>query len=151
VAVCYVWVTADCHKFRYLATTVTHRSSMRGEMQSRQDARSAYWRSVRKHFPFRFLSENIEIKIHRRTFLRVHLYGCETWLVTLREGHRLRVFENRVLREREEVAGDWRRLHDEELHHLYRSPHIIRMIRLRRMRWVLHVAGMGGVGGGRRE
>jgi hypothetical protein len=62
------------------------------------------------------------------------LYGCETWSVTLREEHRLRVFENRVLRRifgprGDEVAGDWRKLHNEELHNLYSSPNIIRMIK----------------------
>jgi hypothetical protein len=61
------------------------------------------------------------------------LYGCETWSLTLREEHRLRVFENRVLRrilgpKRDEVIGDWRKLHNEELHNVYSSPSIIRMI-----------------------
>jgi hypothetical protein len=73
---------------------------------------------------------------------------CETWSFTLREGHRLRVFDNRVLRrifgpKREEVAGDWRRLQNEELHNLYCSPNIIRKIKSRRMRWAEHVAPMG--------
>jgi hypothetical protein len=71
----------------------------------------------------------------------VVLYGCETWYLTLREAHRLRVFENRVLRrifgsKRDEVMGEWRKLHNEELHDLYSSPSIIRMIKSRRMRWV---------------
>jgi hypothetical protein len=61
--------------------------------------------------------------------------------------HILRVFENRVLRrtfgpKREKVAGGWRRLHNEELHNLYASPYIIRVIKLRRMRWEGHVARM---------
>jgi hypothetical protein len=67
---------------------------------------------------------------------------------TLREGHRLRVFENRVLRRifgpmRDEVMGDWRKLHNAELHNLYSSPDFIRQIKLRRMTWAGHVAGMG--------
>jgi hypothetical protein len=78
----------------------------------------------------------------------VVLYGCEIWSLTIREEHRLRVFENRVLRKifglkRDEVIGGWRKLHNEELHNLYCSPSIIRIIKSRRMRWVGHVAGMG--------
>jgi hypothetical protein len=72
----------------------------------------------------------------------VVLYGCETWALTLREEHRLRVFENRVLRrifglKRDEVTG---KLHNEELRDLYPSPSLIRIIKSRRMRWAGHVA-----------
>jgi hypothetical protein len=68
--------------------------------------------------------------------------------LTLREEHRLRVFENRVLRgifgpKRDEVTGEWRKLHNEELHYLYSSPNIIRTIKSRRMRWAGHVSRMG--------
>jgi hypothetical protein len=78
----------------------------------------------------------------------VILYGCETWSLTLREEHRLRVFENKVLRRifgprRDEVTGGWRKLHNEELHDLYSSPSIIRIIKSRRIRWAEHVARMG--------
>jgi hypothetical protein len=78
----------------------------------------------------------------------VVLYGCETWSLTLREEHRLRVFENIVLRRifgprRDEVMGDWRKLQNEELHNLYSLPSIIRMIKSRRMRWAGDVARMG--------
>jgi hypothetical protein len=78
----------------------------------------------------------------------VVLYECETWSLTLREEHRLRVFENRVLRrpkldQRDEVTGGWRKLHNEELHNLYSSSSIIKMIKSRRMRWAGHVARMG--------
>jgi len=68
------------------------------------------------------------------------LYGFETCSLTLREKHRLRVFQNKLLRrifgpKREEVAGEWRRLHNEELHNLYASPDIIRVMKAGRMRW----------------
>jgi hypothetical protein len=68
--------------------------------------------------------------------------------LTLREEHRLRVFENRVLRrifgpKRDEVRGEWRKMHNEEIHNLYSSPDIIRQVKSRRMRWAGHVARMG--------
>ena len=77
----------------------------------------------------------------------VVLYGCETWSLTLREECRLRVFENRVLRrifgpKKIKVIWEWRRLYNEEIHALYSSPNIIRMIKLRRRRWAEHVALM---------
>jgi hypothetical protein len=80
--------------------------------------------------------------------LPVVLYGCETWSLTLRKEHRLRVFENRVLRrifgpKRDEVTEEWRRLHNEELNDLCSSPNIIRVIKSRRRRWAGHVALMG--------
>jgi hypothetical protein len=80
--------------------------------------------------------------------LPVVLYGCETWSLTIKEEHRLRVFENRVLRiifgpKRDEVTGEWRKLHNEELHILYSSPNIIRKFKSRIMRWAGHVARIG--------
>jgi hypothetical protein len=76
------------------------------------------------------------------------LYGCETWSLTLREEQRLRVFENKVLRmifgpKRDEASGGWRKLHSEELHDMYSSPIIIKIMKSRRMRWTGHVARMG--------
>jgi hypothetical protein len=70
-----------------------------------------------------------------------------TWSLTLREEHRLKVFENRVLRrifgpKRDEVTGEWRKLHNKELHDLYSSPSIIKIIKLQKMRWAGHVARM---------
>jgi hypothetical protein len=70
--------------------------------------------------------------MYKTIILPVVLYGCETWSLTLREEHRLRVFENRVLRrifgpKKDEVKGEWRKLHNEELHDLYSLPSIIRI------------------------
>jgi hypothetical protein len=80
--------------------------------------------------------------------LSIVLHGFETWFLTLREEHRLRVFENRVLRrifgpKREEVTGGRRRLHNEELHILHASPNIIRVMESRRVTCVGHVARTG--------
>ena len=78
--------------------------------------------------------------------LPVVLYGCETWSLTLRQESRLRVFENRILRliigPKRDGNGEWRRLQNEELHSLYRSPNIVRVIKCRRLKWTGHVARM---------
>ena len=93
------------------------------------------------------LSKNLKIKIYRTIIFPVVLYGCETWSLTLREEHRLRVFENRVLRrifgpKRDGVTGERRKLHNEELNDLYSSPNIVPVIKSRRIRWASHVARM---------
>jgi hypothetical protein len=86
--------------------------------------------------------------IYRTIILPVVLYGCETWSLTLREERRLRVFENRVSSivfgpKRDEVTGEWRTLHNEELNDLYPLPNIVRVVKSRRMKWAGHVARMG--------
>ena len=85
----------------------------------------------------------------RTIILPVVLYGCEIWSLTLREKRRLRVFENRVLRrvlgpKRDEVTGECRKLHKEELSDLYSLPNIVRVVKPRKIKWVGHVARMGG-------
>jgi hypothetical protein len=94
------------------------------------------------------LSRNLKVKIYKTIILPVVLYGCETWALTSREELRLRVFENRVLRgifgpKRDEITGEWRKLHSGELHNLYSSPDIINQNKSRRMRWTGHVARTG--------
>jgi hypothetical protein len=85
------------------------------------------------------LSKNLKIKIYKAIILPVVLNGCENWSLTLREEQRLGVFENRVLRrivgpKSKKVVGGWRRWHN-ELHNLYISTNIIRVVKSRRMRW----------------
>jgi hypothetical protein len=87
----------------------------------------------------RLLSENVKIRIYKTIILPVVLYGCEIWSLTLREAHRLRLSGQK----RDEVIGEWRKLHNEELRDLYSLPSIIRVIKSRRMRWAGHVARTG--------
>jgi hypothetical protein len=94
--------------------------------------------SVQNVLSSSLLPKNVKMRIYKTIILPMVLYGCETLSLTLKEELRLRMFGNRVLRifgpKRDEVTGDWRKLHDEELHDLYSSPSIIRIIKSRRMR-----------------
>ena len=128
--------------------TLTNQNSIAEEIKSRLRSGNACYHSVQNLLSSRLLSKNFKIKIYRIRILPVVLYGCETWSLTLREERKLRVFENMVLRtifgpRRDEVTGEWRRLHNEELNDLYSSPNIVRVIKSRRMRWTGHVARMG--------
>jgi hypothetical protein len=110
-------------QFKYLGTTLTNRNSIQEEIKSRFKSGNAFYLSMQDLLSSSLLSKNTEIKIYRTIILPVVLYGCETWSFTLRKEHRLRVFENRVLRrifgpKRDEVTGEWRRLHNEELNDL---------------------------------
>jgi hypothetical protein len=134
-------------KFKYLGTTLTDQNCMHEEIKSRLNSRNACCHLVQGLLSSRLLSRKLKVKIYKTIILPVVLYGCETWSLTLREEHRLRVFENRVLRRifgpmRDEVTGEWRKLHSGELHNLY-SPPDIRQMKSRRMRWAGHVARMG--------
>jgi hypothetical protein len=80
----------------------------------------------------------VKIRIYKTIILPVVLYGCETWSLTVREEHKLRVFEENIW-----TKDGWRKLHNEELHNLYSSPGIIRIRKSRRMRWAGHVPRMG--------
>ena len=109
---------------------------------------NACYYSVQNLLSSSLLSKKLKIKIYRTILLPVFLYGCETWSLTLRGERRLRVFENRVLRrvfgpKRDEVTGEWRKLHNEQLSGLYSLPNIVWVVKSRRMRWAGHVARMG--------
>jgi len=134
-------------EFKYLGTTLTNQNSIQEEIKSRLKSGNSCYYSVQNLLSFRLLSKNLKIKIYRTIIMPVVLYGCETWSLTLREERRMRVFENRVLRrvfgsKRDEVTGEWRKLHNEELRDLYSLPNIVRVVKSRRMKWVGHVARM---------
>jgi hypothetical protein len=131
----------------YLGTTLTNQNDIHDEIKSRLNSGNACYYSVQNLLSSRLISKNPKIKIHKTVILPVVLYGCETWSLTSGEEHRLRVFENRVLRRifgpKREEDGSWRKLHIDELHCLYFSPNIVRVIKSRRMRWAGHMARMG--------
>jgi hypothetical protein len=126
-------------QFKYLETTVTNQNLIQEEIKRRLNSASACYHLVQNLLSSRLLSKNVKVRIYKTTILPVVLYGCETWSLTARDEHKLRVFENKVLKrifgpKRDRVTGEWRELHNEELHNLYSSPSIIRIIRSRRMR-----------------
>jgi hypothetical protein len=135
-------------QFKYLGTEVINQNLIQEEIKRRLNSGNACYYSVQNLMSSRLLLKNLKIRICRTIILPVVLYGCETWSLTLREEHRLRVFENRMLRRifgprRNEVTEEWRKLHNEDLRDLYSSPSIIRIMKSRRMRWAGHVARMG--------
>jgi hypothetical protein len=121
-------------KFRYLGTTLTNQNGIHDEIKSRLNSGNACYYSVQFYFCFPVSCiKKLKIKLYKTLILPVELYGCETWSLTLREEHRLRVFENRVLRmifgPKREEDGSWSELHNDELHRLYSSPNIVRVIK----------------------
>jgi hypothetical protein len=104
----------DVAKYKYLRTTLTDQNYMHEEIKSRLNLGNACHHLVQSLLSSHLLSRNLKVKIYRTIILLVVLYGCETWTLTSREEHRLRVFENRELRrifgpKRDEVMGEWRR------------------------------------------
>jgi hypothetical protein len=104
-------------KLEYLRTTLTDQNCMHKEITSRLSLGNACYHSGQSLLSSRLLSWNLKVKIYKTIILPLVLYGCETWSLTLREEHKLRVFENRVLRrifgpKRDEVMGKWRKLHN---------------------------------------
>jgi hypothetical protein len=140
---------ANVAKFKYLGKTLTNQNDIHDEIKSRLNSGNSCYYSVQSLFSSRFKSKSLKIKIYKTLILPVVLYGCETRSLTLREEHRPRIFENRVLRRmfepKREENGSWRKFHNDELHSLYSSPNIVRVIKSRRMRWAGHVACVGEV------
>ena len=135
-------------EFKYLGTTLTNQNTIQEEIKSRLKSGNACYHSVQDLFSSSLLPKNLKIEVYRTIILTVILYGCETWLLTLREERRLRLYENRVLRriigpKRDEVTGEWRKLNNEELTELYPTSIVVRVIKSRRMRWTVHVARLG--------
>ncbi|KAJ4427375.1 hypothetical protein ANN_24996 [Periplaneta americana] len=120
----------EVEKFKYLGATITNINDTREEIKRRINMGNACYYSVEKLLSSSLLSKNLKVRIYKTVILPVLLYGCETWTLTLREEHRLRVFENKVLRKifgakRDEATGEWRKLHNTELQALYSSPDIL--------------------------
>ena len=135
-------------EFRYLGTNLTNQSSIQDEIKSRLKSGNGCYHLVQNLLSSSLLSNNLKIKTYRTIILPVVFYGCETWSLTLKEERRLGVFENRGLRrifgpKRDEITGEWRKLHEEELVHLYSSLNIVQVIKSRRMRWVGLIARIG--------
>jgi hypothetical protein len=127
-----------------VGTTLINQNGIHDEIKSRLNSGDACYHSVQNLLSSRLIKK---IKTYKTVILSVVLYGCKTWSLSLREKHRLRVFENRVLRRifgpKREEDESWRKLHNDELHSLYSSPNIVRVIKSRRMRWAGHVARLG--------
>ena len=133
--------------FKYLGVTVTNTNDIREEIKRKISIGYACYYSLEKILSSPLLSKKLKVNTYKTIILPVVLYGCETWSFTLREEHRLRLFENKILRKifgakKDEIIGEWRKLENAELHALYSWPNTIRNLKSRRLRWAGHVARM---------
>jgi hypothetical protein len=126
---------------------LTNQNDIHDEIKSRLSVGNACYYLDLNLLSSCLISKNLKIKMYKTVILPVVLYGCKTWSLTLGEEHRLRVFENSVLRRifgpKREEDRSWIKLHNDELHNLFSSQNIVRVIKSRRMRWVAHVACIG--------
>jgi hypothetical protein len=119
-------------QFRCLGMTVRSQNFAWKGIEKRLNSANACYHSIQNFLCSYVLTKNLKIKIYETIILLLVLYGCETWSLVIRE-HRLKVFENRVLRriygpKRTEVAGGCRKLHSKGLHDVYSLPSIINII-----------------------
>ena len=117
--------------FKYLGSLLTNQNSIQEKKKCRLKARNSHYYSVQKHLSSRLLSKNLKIKIYKTIMLPVVVYGCETWSLTLREKCRLSRILRQIFGPKRDENGEWRRLHSEELHSLYRSPNIVSLTKIK--------------------
>ena len=117
-----------------MGTTLTNENYIQKEIKNRLKTGNASYHSVQNHLVSSLLPKNFKVMIYRTLILPEVVYGCETWLVTMREERRLRVFQNRVMTifgpKRDEITRKWRKLHNDELNNLYSSPNTDRVIKI---------------------
>jgi hypothetical protein len=130
-------------QFKYLGTTVTNQNLIHEEIKRRWNYVNACYHLFQNLLSSHLLSKHVKCIIYKTIILPVVLYGCETLSLTITEEHKLRVLRGIFGTKRDGVTGGWRKLRTEELHNLYSSPSIIRIMKWRRMRCAGHVARMG--------
>jgi hypothetical protein len=132
--------------FKYLGSLLTNRNSIQENIKCRLKEGSSCYYSVLTLLYSGLLSKNLKIKIYKAVTLPAVLYGCETWPLTLREEFWLRLFETKILRRifgpKRDENKEWRRLDNEEINSLYRSPNIVSVIQSRRLRWAGDITRM---------
>jgi hypothetical protein len=111
---------------------IRNKNLIQEEIKRRLNSGNSCYHSAQNLLSSRQLSKSVKVRIYKIIIFPVVLYGCETWTLTVREEHKLRVFENRVLRrifglKRNEMMGGWRKLHNDELHDLYSLSSIIKV------------------------